>query len=142
MVEIDSDQDIFSDMDSLSDENKLNQNDKGAKNDDEPQVPPKEFAEINTQTEPDVEDKITWTGEPDYIRYPFCFNAHLLLLDKSIAQLLLFRCLIVRLFRPIEFEKRKLKFKLKLGNSTLNSKAFDPLISEKDLKVLKDIILD
>ena len=64
MVEIDSDQDIFSDMDSLPDENQ-----KHATNDDEPQVLPKEFAEINTQTEPDVEDKLTWTGEPDYKRY-------------------------------------------------------------------------
>jgi hypothetical protein len=75
MVEIDSDQDIFSDMDSLSDENKLHQNNRGANNDDESQVPPKEFAEINTQTEPDVEDKITWTGEPDYKRYFFPFQS-------------------------------------------------------------------
>jgi hypothetical protein len=27
--------------------------------------------DANVQTEPDVEDKVTWTGEPDYKRYHF-----------------------------------------------------------------------
>jgi hypothetical protein len=137
-VEIDSDQDIFSDMDSLLDENKLHQNEQEAKSNEEPQVPAKEFAEINTQTEPDVEDKITWTGEPDYKRYSF--RKKLVVFLSFYTSFIRVRCLIVRLFRPIEFEKRKLKFKLKLGNSTLNSKAFDPLISEKDLKVIERVI--
>ena len=37
-----------------------------------------------------------------------------------------FRYLIVRLFKPVEFNPKKLKFKVTYDNKTFDSKYFDP----------------
>ena len=57
---------------------------------------------MNTQTEPDVEEKAIWTGEPNYTRY-----------------------FIIRMFKPAEFNSKKIRFKITVGNVTLESKSFE-----------------
>ena len=64
--------------------------------------------EAIVQTEPDVEEKFTWTGEPDYKRY-----------------------LIVRLFKPAEFNGKKLVFTIKYGETTFVSSQFEAIKNEK-----------
>jgi hypothetical protein len=62
------------------------------------------LVENNTQTEPDVQDKLTWTGEPNYRRY-----------------------FIVRIFKPMEFNAKKIKFKVNYENSSFISEVFEPI---------------
>ncbi|CAF0939608.1 unnamed protein product [Brachionus calyciflorus] len=88
--EVDSDQDFFSDASSDDDRRGRQKKQK------------KEIAEMNTQTEPDIEEKSTWTGEPDYTRY-----------------------FIIRMFKPAEMNNKKIKFKLNFGKTSLYSKTFD-----------------
>ena len=56
MIEVDSDQELFSDVSST------------IQTKQKPEEP-KEVAFANTQTEPDVESKSTWTGEPNYKKF-------------------------------------------------------------------------
>ena len=67
--------------------------------------------DANIQTEPDVEEKFTWTGEPDYKRY-----------------------FIVRLFKPAEFNSKKLVFTIKYAGTTFVSTKFEIVKSDKVFK--------
>lgn len=74
----------------------------------------KETSEAETQTQPNVESKLTWTGEPNYTRY-----------------------FIVRIFKPQEYMTKTLKFKIQLGEDCYTSKNFIVKKGEKvTIKVL------
>lgn len=91
IIQVESDQELFSEANS----------ELGAK---KKSTLSKEVAEVNTQTEPDVDDKTTWTGEPSYRRF-----------------------FIVRLFKPAEFNAKKFKCRITFAGQTFESKIFEPL---------------
>jgi hypothetical protein len=57
---------------------------------------------VDTQTEPDLEDKGCWTGEPIYKRY-----------------------FIIRLFRPAEFNDKLMRAHIKFANIEFQSKWYE-----------------
>ncbi len=61
----------------------------------------KETSEKEAQTQANVEDKVVWTGEPNYTRY-----------------------FIVRVFKPVEYEDKALKFNIQLNEDSYTSKNF------------------
>lgn len=91
----------------------------------------KEFAFANTQTEPVVEHKNTWTGEPDYKKYVIIF---LLLIKKKSNKSFFFlyfnffylkRYFIVRVYKPAEFGPKRVKFTIKYDDQVFVSKIFE-----------------
>jgi hypothetical protein len=68
----------------------------------------KETSDSSVQTQPNLESKVTWTGEPNYTRY-----------------------FIVRIFKPQEYSAKSLQFKITLGEDTYTSKNFNVKKGEK-----------
>ena len=62
----------------------------------------KEVTEVEVQTHPDVDQKLTWTGEADYRRQ-----------------------FVVRIFKPAEFGLKRVRFKIKYENSSFTSSYFE-----------------
>ena len=65
---------------------------------------------MTTQTQPNLDTKCTWTGEPNYTRY-----------------------FIIRLFKPIEYATKNLAFDISLNGDNYTSKNF---VTKKTEKVI------